>query len=894
MKLIKAMLSLLLLCCLLQLAAQEQARIITPLNNAWHFMAGADTDPLNGKPGQWKQVNLPHTWNIADVMDDTPGYYRGIGWYKKSISIPSSYRNKDVYLFFEGANQETEVFVNGKKAGNHTGGYSAFAIAVNNLLQFNDKDNRNEILVKVNNSHDPSIPPLSADFTFFGGIYRELTLVAMNRIHFNNEDHGSAGVFITTPYVNTSNAVLRIHGNLISRENTDRNILLSVKLRNREGKVIVTADTLLKVKDGITAFSKQLDSIRQPHLWTPEDPYLYTVTTTLKDAASGKLLDELQEQTGFRWFRFDAEKGFFLNGKPYKLVGASRHQDREGMGNAVSKKLAREDMKLLKAMGGNFLRVAHYPQDPAVLKACDELGLLASVEIPVVNEITESEAFYENCMMMQTEMIRQHYNHPSVIIWCYMNEILLRPHYNGDKPKQDIYFANITRLAQRLDSITRAEDPYRYTMIANHGDFNKYNVTGLTRIPMLVGWNLYSGWYGGTLKDFGSFLDRHRKELTDKPLLVTEYGADADPRIRSMKPVRFDKSVEYTTAFHQHYLTEMMKRPFVAAAVVWNLADFNSETREETMPHINNKGLLTWNRKAKDPYYYYQASLLKTPFIRIMSDSWLTRSGIADSATATCIQPVQVASNLDSVRLTVNGQPFLLQKNDSIIVSWNVPFINGDNHITATGYRNGRQYEDRLTVHFRLQPYLLKDKRIPFREINILLGANRYYIDEKRKQAWLPDQLYRPGSWGSVGGKPFRIEGNTRLPYGTDKNITGTDDDPVYQTQLTGIKEYKLDVADGNYELTLHFAELQGSVAGNLAYNLSETTGKQERMARVFDVYVNGKLFLEHFDLAGQYGIAKAVAKKWKGQVRGSKGLTISFRAVTGEPVLNALQLRKL
>ncbi|MEI9956219.1 MAG: glycoside hydrolase family 2 TIM barrel-domain containing protein [Ferruginibacter sp.] len=225
-----------------------------------------------------------------------------------------------------------------------------------------------------------------------------------------------------------------------------------------------------------------------------------------------------------------------------------------------------------------------------------------------MNEITESEAFYQNCKNMQVEMIRQNYNHPSIIIWCYMNEILLKPHFTNDKERQKIYFAAITKLAQSLDSITRKEDPYRYTMIANHADFTKYNDNKLTTIAMITGWNLYSGWYSAKQEDFPAFLDRHHEKLPNQPFMITEYGADADNRIRSVAPLRFDKSVEYTTKFHQFYITEIMKRPFVAGSVVWNLADFNSETRTETMPHINNKGLLTWDRIPKDPYYLYQAA----------------------------------------------------------------------------------------------------------------------------------------------------------------------------------------------------------------------------------------------------------------------------------------------
>ncbi|RZM15925.1 MAG: hypothetical protein EOO88_43215, partial [Pedobacter sp.] len=377
------------------------------------------------------------------------------------------------------------------------------------------------------------------------------------------------------------------------------------RLFNAERKLVRSVSTPALINASQNKEIVQDIPVTYPTLWSVASPYLYKASTIITEASTGKVLDEIEHSVGFRWFTFDASQGFFLNGKSLKLIGASRHQDRKGFGNAVPDSLARKDVVLLKEMGGNFLRVAHYPQDPAVLKACDELGILASVEIPVVNEITETDSFYNNCLQMQVEMIRQHYNHPSVIIWCYMNEVLLRPSFNDDKARQTLYFSNIAKLAGRLDSLTRKEDPFRYTMIAHHGNYNQYKEVGLIDIPMIVGWNLYQGWYGSKIEDLPPYLDRYHRDYPQKPMMITEYGADADPRIRSTDPVRFDKSIEYATYYHQYYLEQIMQRPFVAGAQVWNLADFNSETRNESMPHINNKGLLQWDRTPKDPYYFY-------------------------------------------------------------------------------------------------------------------------------------------------------------------------------------------------------------------------------------------------------------------------------------------------
>lgn len=864
--------------------------IVIPLNKDWQFT----TDKLiindnKNDTHNWQQIELPHTWNTDDVMDDTPGYYRGEGWYRKRLVADKTLKGKEVHLFFEGANQVTTVFVNGKKAGEHTGGYTAFSIPITSLLTWN---NANEIVIKVDNSYNRNIPPLTADFTFYGGIYRDVSLVAVDPIHFSFNEQGSRDVFITTPQVNNKMASVKVRGVVADKGISSRIIKISTAVYDKKGKKIKEKISTIVTGAGTgKKFEQEITSIAHPRLWSPAEPYLYKVVTTIVDAKTGKTLDVIINPLGFRWFHFDAAKGFFLNGKPTKLIGASRHQDYKGMGNAVPDKLARRDVELIKEMGGNFLRVAHYPQDPSVLQACDELGIVASVEIPIVNEITESDSFYENCERMQVEMIRQNFNHPSVIMWCYMNEVLLKPQFNTDKGRQKIYFSNITKLARRLDSITRKEDPYRYTMMAHHGDFNRYRDVGLIDIPMIVGWNLYSGWYGGNLNDFPSFLDQFHKTYPGKPMMVTEYGADADPRIHSTNPVRFDKSVEYTTALHQYYLAAMMDRPFVAAAMIWNLADFNSETRTESMPHINNKGLLQWDRTPKDTYYYYKAMLAKKPFIKILGPSF--RGAVADSATNVTHQTLQVAGNVEEVMLTVNGKQQERKRVINGIGEWKVPFQNGINNIEVKAQYNGIVVTDHQIIEYRLQPYQFINDVIPFRQLNILLGAKRYFTDSGN-ELWIPDQPYHEGSWGYTGGKAFKLSNNNRLPYGTDKNIKGTADDPIYQTQQTGIEKYNIDVPPGEYELTLYFSELMGGIVKGLEYNLADGDRIEPNGKRIFDIIVNGNQWLKNFNIAEQYGLAIAVEKIIKITVAGTGGIEIVFKPIEGEPVLNALKVKSI
>ncbi len=860
---------------------------VVQLNHGWIFAKDSSASRLPSKNLSWQPVSLPHTWNIADVMDDVPGYYRGVGWYQRQLAIPADWKDRDLYLYFKGANQVATVFLNGKKVTEHIGGYTGFYARLTNLV--NRKNGASQHLqVKVDNGYDSTIAPLSADFTFYGGIYRDVQLLALNRVHFSLEQNGSRAVYISTPQVSAVQATVAIQTLVANYTGKAMKLKIVAQVLDQNNAIVGSNSRQLTASrersDTISLGHIELSS---PHLWSPDDPYLYRIVCSIRDASTGEVLDEFEQPLGCRWFRFDADQGFMLNGKPCKLVGASRHQDREGMGNAVPDSLAVKDVLLLKAMGANFLRVAHYPQDPVVLQTCDRIGILASVEIPIVNEITESAAFTKNCMRMQQEMIAQNYNHPSVIMWCYMNEVLLRPHFNDNKKRQQVYFSNVAKLAFSLDSLTRQMDRYRYTMLANHGDLDKYRNAGLTSIPMVVGWNLYPGWYSPEMKEFPVFLDHFHKEFPNTPMMVTEYGADADPRIRSTKPERFDKSVEYATAFHQYYMEEMMKRPFVAGAVVWNLADFNSETRTETMPHINNKGLTEWDRTPKDPYYLYQALLLKKPFLKILSTCWNERIATADSGLASCKQLVQVASNQDSVELICNDQSLGKVAVYGGLASWELPFKNGNTRLEA---RAGT-LQDTATIQFHVLPWSFAGKPGGVGEMNILLGADRYYLDRAHQLLWQPDQAYHAGSWGHVGGRPFKI---SKLPYGTDKNIDDTNDDPLFQTQQTGIKQYKLDLPAGDYELTMYFAELLGGNVKGLAYDLYQGDRTEQGLPRVFNVEINGKPVLKDFSIAEQYGLARPVVKQVNVHVTGSDGIDIRFTAIKGEAVLNALQVKQL
>jgi beta-galactosidase len=893
-----------LLLCLITLksAAQHKSLSTQPkgreiqLSGAWTFVKDPQNQAkLPNEGAGWQPVSVPHTWNAQDAFDDVPGYYRGAGWYKTVIKVLPAWNGKEIYLQFDGANQETEVFVNGKKAGSHIGGYSRFIVPITALLN-NESSGLQTVAVKVNNRFNKDIAPLSGDFTFFGGLYRKVSLLVLNPVHFNDPDFGSSGLYIATPEVSAAKAELKVSGQLVNKSAEDKMLVLRHLIKNPQGKVISNDDFALgRIKAGKrVSFIHRLPSINNPVLWSPEQPALYSVTSSIVDAKTGVVLDELQHKTGMRWFRFDVNEGFFLNGQPYKLMGASRHQDFKGLGNAVPAALQVEDLRKIKAMGANFLRVAHYPQDQAVLDACDEIGVLASVETPLVSEITESKAFTNNALHMQMEMIRQNYNHPSIIMWAYMNEILLKMKFKDDESRRKTYVENVRRLALALEKTIRRADPYRYTMIPNHHSIKTYKEAGLTDIPMIVGWNVYHGWYGGDLAEFSAVLDKLHKEVPGKPYMITEYGADADPRIHSFKPERFDKSLEYATRFHQTYLKAILKKPFVAGAQVWNFADFGSEDREETMPHINNKGLMTIGRKPKNTYYLYCAFLLKTPYLKIGAGEQELRSGEGVQGQLVATQPVEVFGNVGRAELFVNGKSIGTKPLKDHIAIWNVPFQNGKNILKVISSEAVKS-EDEASINFKVIPANLSSRELPFRELAISLGDPRYFEDEARHKIWLPDQPYSKGSWGYLGGLPYAKEDHGHQAFGTDKDIIGTSMNPIYQTQRIGLEGYKLDVPDGKYEVVMHFAELVGSeMTTVLPYNLLSSYKKSAKEDRIFNIYLDGHLIANHLNLSKQFGPAWAITKKATVIIKNNKGIYLQFKAIEGRPVLNALEVTRL
>tara|TARA_R110002096_G_scaffold9533_3_gene37611 strand:- start:73794 stop:76385 length:2592 start_codon:yes stop_codon:yes gene_type:complete len=844
----------------------QQVRHIETINDSWNFYKGNVEKPFSSEASlEWEKVTIPHSWNTEDILDDEDGYYRGDGWYKKTLSVPDIYENQQVFLLFEAANQVASLFINGKSVGeDHIGGYTSFTRDITAEIQFG----KNEIFIKVNNAHNDEIVPQAADFSFYGGIYRDIQLIITKPVHFEIANQGANGIFITTPEVSEKSAKVVVKSKLF---------------RPKKGKYSVRQtlfdadDNQVKQTISKVSFGKDVRSelsISNPNLWSPDSPYLYKLVSEILDR-NNTVLDYVENVVGFRWYSFDANKGFFINGKQTKLIGTCRHQDFYGKANAVSDEIHRNDMKLLKEMGSNFLRIAHYPQDPAILEMCDKYGFIATLEIPFVDKAAANEAGKQNSINMLKEAIRFNYNHPSIVAWNLGNETTMKkPQSFGDE-----YVAHFIDTHKALAATIKAEDPTRYSYSVFFRQPQDQHEFGI-RVTDLVGYNKYYGWYLNELNEIDGELKKLVKQSLDldpdKPFILSEYGGGADPRIRSYNPSRFDFSVEYQFLLHKEYIKSILEIDEIVGANIWNFADFQVEHRVDAVPHINNKGLVSSNRKKKDAYYLYQALLNDTPFIAITSKAWTKRSGIADGeGIPIATQPVTVVGNSENVEMFLNGKSLGKKPFDFSIATFDVPFKVGLNLIEVVADKDGKIIKDYATIEFTLQPKNLKSKTTPFNEIAINVGSTCYFIEEDNVDyLWMPDKAYEAGSFGYLGGEILKH--HNRKTVGAETSIKGTNNDPIYQTQLVGIDAYKFDVPNGTYELSLLLAELR-----------TEDNN-------IMDIMVNGKKIWSALNLKEQYGGDRGVAKRFLITVEDDRGITVDFKATEGETRLSGVKLRKV
>ena len=848
----RCLLAIVVMFVVTSLQAQREMKTI---NDNWEFRKSIDES--------WESVNLPHTFNIDAYQQRN--YYQGKGFYRRTLVLPEIVAERRYYMKIDAASKAANIRVNGKEVGSHVGGYTACIVDITEYIR---KENLIEITVD-NGRKD--ITPISADFTFWGGIYRDVWLISTPKQHFNMSNMGSDGIFISTPVVNEKRGVLKVKCEVTNDSHESSILEVRSAIYSPQGKLLQTIKQKQKLKSGETyIFENTSGAIESPDLWGPETPSLYLVKTTLVDPKSGKLLDEKNHKVGFRWFTFDGSKGFFLNGKSYKLRGLNRHQDQAPAGVALDDEAHRRDIFLMKELGCNFIRISHFPQDDAILEMCDELGLLAWEEIPIINIVPNTPGYDDNCEYNLREMIRQHYNHSSVITWGYMNEILLTAPSIG-KPEWLACKERTVNLAQRLEAVLKEEDPGRASVMAFNMT-NLYNEIGLNLVDV-VGWNLYHGWYVDKLKDFNAWCEDQHRRYPDQPMIISEWGAGSDKRLHSTQGRAFDFSIEYQQTYIEHYLPFIENTEWISGCAYWNFIDFNVAARQESMPRVNNKGLAYNNRIWKDVAYYFKAMWRKDiPVIRIASRDWEMRTGEINKP-----QSIKIYSNMPEVELFINGQSIGCQKIANCHTVFNVILPEGISVLMAQGIKNGKTVQDAMTIQFKSLPNIAEGD-----ELAINVGSNCYFTSDISNLTWLPDQPYTAGGWGYIGGKA----------HSTTSEIYNTLDGPIYQTWREGNWSYKIDAPIGEYEIELLIADVT-KPAAQLANLLNKNKEEKHSGETRFHISICGKQVETNFSPID--GGKHRTAFKRRYIIRNEHDhIVISAGAVKGEPFLAGIKVRKL
>ena len=650
------------------------------LNNDWNFRFSHQV-----QKGTEVRVDLPHTWNAQDALSGKIDYKRGIGNYEKNLFIRPEWKGKRLFIRFEGVNNIADVFINRRHIGEHRGGYGAFIFEITGKVEYGKE---NSILVRVNNGEQLDIMPLVGDFNFYGGIYRDVHLLITDETCISPLDYASPGVRLIQDSVSHRYAKVRAIVDLSNGSSGNQEVELNVRLL--DGQRVVKEGTKNVNLSGNEVMQQELTfEIDQPHLWNGrQDPFLYQAEVTL--FRNGQMVDRVTQPLGLRFYRIDPDKGFFLNGKHLPLQGVCRHQDRSEVGNALRPQHHEEDVALMLEMGVNAVRLAHYPQATYFYDLMDKNGIIVWAEIPFVGPggyndkgFVDLPAFRANGKEQLKELIRQHYNHLSICVWGLFNELTEL----GDNPVEYI---------KELNVLAHQEDTTRPTTSASNqmGDLNF--------ITDAIAWNRNDGWYGGTPADLGKWLDRMHKDHPEICIAISEYGAGAsiyhqqDSLVKTV-PTSWWHPENWQTYYHIENWKTISSRPYVWGSFVWNMFDFGAAHRTEgDRPGINDKGLVTFDRKVrKDAFYFYKANWNR-------EEPMLYLTGKRNTVRTQRLQTITAFTNLSGAELFVNGKSYGKAIPDSYaILEWkNVELEPGENEIKVVSTNKKLPLSD--SFHCRL------------------------------------------------------------------------------------------------------------------------------------------------------------------------------------------------
>jgi beta-galactosidase len=661
-------------------AAPAQVRQQADLDANWRFVrsdvAGAEAKTFND--AAWTGVTVPHTWNAQDGQDGGNNYYRGIGWYRRHYTPATSLAGKRLWLQFDGVNAVADVWVNGVYLGNHKGGYATFRFDATDALVLGGD---NVIAVKVDNAANPDVAPLSADYTFFGGIYRNVSLVAVDKLGVRMGDYGASGVYLRQRSVTAASATVEVTTKAWNNNSAAKHVKLRTSVTNAAGAQVAATTTASRTVAAATGFDTvQTLAVPSPHRWQGTgDPYLYQASVEVIDADSGAVTDVVTQPLGLRAYAVDANTGVSLNGRHVDVHGVNAHQDRLGKGWAVTPADQTSDFDLMDEMGVNALRTAHYQQSQHVYDLADQRGYLVWAEIPMVNNVTDSAAFKANVQQQLYELIRQNFNHPSIMFWGIGNE-----QHNNDTLTNGILDA--------LAGIVKSEDSGRFsTYASNLGDTDA--LSGHTDVSA---YNRYYGWYNLPDTGPGKWADALHAKDPARKVGLSEYGAGASINQHQENPpppVTTSKfhPEEYQDIVLENSWKQISTRPFLWGTFVWNMFDFAIDSRSEGDTNgRNDKRLVTYDRATKkDAFYWYKANWTTTPFVYLTSRRWTART---DKATT-----VKVYGDVDSVSVSINGVALPAKTSGDHIYSWPVTLSSGTNVVAVTGTRGGQTYTDTAT-----------------------------------------------------------------------------------------------------------------------------------------------------------------------------------------------------
>lgn len=647
------------------------------LNDNWQFRFGHQVEKSTVA-----RVDLPHTWNAQDALSGRTDYKRGLGHYERRLFVPADWKGQRLYLRFEGANSIADLFVNGRHAGQHRGGYGAFVFEITDFVNYGKA---NTLRVSVNNAETLELMPLVGDFNFYGGLYRDVHLVRTGPTCISLLDHGSSGIRLVQDSVSKDYAAIRALVALSNGSDTATQAEVLLRLLDGDREVAAQRLTLTLPPDSSVEGSLPV-SLRRPHLWDGRrDPFRYRAEVSLW--RNGHEVDRVEQPLGLRYYHIDPERGFFLNGRHLPLRGVCRHQDRSEVGNALRREHHDEDAAIMAEMGANAVRLAHYPQAEYFYDLMDRYGFIVWAEIPFVGPGGYSDegfvnlpTFRQNGREQLVELIRQHYNHPSIVVWGLFNELSMR----GDDPVPYI---------KELNDLAHREDPTRLTVAASNTD------GALNFVTDAMAWNRYDGWYGGTPAGLGQWLDHMHTTHPDLRIAISEYGAGAslyhqqDTLVKTVA-TSFWHPENWQTHYHMANWREISARPFVWGSFIWNLFDFGAAHRHEgDRVGINDKGLVSFDRRTrKDAFYFYKANWNKEVPLLYLAERRCTRR-------TRPVQTFMAFTNQPEAELFVNGTSCGHAKTDSLgTVRWNgVRLRPGQNEIRVVSDRGTHQLTDGYT-----------------------------------------------------------------------------------------------------------------------------------------------------------------------------------------------------